>query len=158
MVRKSLKTKDELTATQRAIPLVQEYKKQFEQARLPTKVKLEAELKEKQLEVRRIQKQLNMKSISDQEYEQLLDEKDILEDEVQSQILDSYNVDDASELTTGELREAKSAYQLATGRKDNFAGLDNSITYYGMMPCFSLHWVIVDDNPKNVVQKLQNLF
>ena len=114
--RKSLKTKKKIIAMGRAVPLLTEWKALIETARLPKEQRLQEELLAQRIKLRSLERQLSNQSISEVEYNDLSEHKEIIESEIEETILGSYGVNYPEQLSNNDLKQSQETYKLATGQ------------------------------------------
>ena len=114
--RQSLKTKDKLTAMGKAVPLLTKWKALIEIARLPKEQILKEELLAQRSKLKSLERQLSNQSISEVEYNDLSEHKEIIESEIEETILGSYGVNYPEQLSTNDLKQSQETYKLATGK------------------------------------------
>ena len=114
--RQTLKTRDKLTAQQQAIPLVQQWKAEIQNARLPAAERLKAEFSAHRAEIRELELKLSRTSLPQAKHKELIELKSLIEGIIQDDILSTHGAADAQELSAEELIASQGTYMLATGQ------------------------------------------
>ena len=114
--RQTLKTRDKLTAQQQAIPLVQQWKAEIQNARLPAAARLTVEFSAHRADIRELELKLSRTSLPQAKHNELIELKSLIESIIQDDILAAYGAADVQELLTEQLIESQGTYMLATGQ------------------------------------------
>ena len=118
--RKTLQTRDKLEAQKRAIPWIQQWKKEIETARLPPVERLKTQFESQRASITQLAQELEKPSLPQAKFVELTELKSVIEDTIEEGILAAQGVSDGQELSTEKLIEAQAAYMLATGQTTPF--------------------------------------